>query len=432
MESIGGEEEDGALLILADQAAQIWKQSETFWLKAWPRSDFWAENAFGGCKSCLFDQGRRLILAARPLSGCNRIAGRGRLDSGREREKCFRYRPIIQIPARVWMLIKENKSMTVESPPLFSIKTAVLVGLCLQNAGYTLLRKYTTQHENVSSKEILLVSEILKIVFSLYMVVNDVDGLKSDAPGSGLSKISWLVFHSQKMFVLAAIYGAMNILSFVALEYIGAGEFTICAQLKILTTAGFSVLILRTSMSWTKWRALCLLVFGCILVASPNFNSGKDGVGVASQLFGYAAVLTEVVLSGFASIYFEKVVKSTTEVITIWERNFQLGLYSLLMYLGIIIYEGYGNDGSSQREAWSGWSFVTFIVALLGATGGLLVAATLKYADSILKTLAAAGAIVLSTVLGHYLLDGPLDLIVSIGGIVTIIAIANYTLDATI
>ena len=38
--------------------------------------------------------------------------------------------------------------------------------------------------------------------------------------------------------ILAGIYGAMNILSFIALEYIGAGEFTICAQLKILSTAG--------------------------------------------------------------------------------------------------------------------------------------------------------------------------------------------------
>jgi hypothetical protein len=31
------------------------------------------------------------------------------------------------------------------------------------------------------------------------------------------------------------------------------------------------------------------------------------------------------------------------------------------------------------------------LVSILGAGGGLLVAATLKYADSILKTLAAAG-----------------------------------------
>lgn len=325
--------------------------------------------------------------------------------------------------------------MLIGMPSFCSIKTAVLVGLCLQNAGYTLLRKWTTSNENVSSKEILFVSEVLKIVFSVYMILSeDIEGAKSDAPGTGIQKLTWLVTNSKKMLILAAIYGAMNILSFVALEYIGAGEFTICAQLKILSTAGFSVLILRTSLSPTKWRALTLLVFGCILVASPNFNnSGSENNALTGQLFGYAAVLTEVVLSGFASIYFEKVVKSTTEVITIWERNFQLGLYSLLMYGGIIMYESIFADDEAwdKRAAWSNWSVITVLVAVLGAAGGLLVAATLKYADSILKTLAAAGAIVLSTVLGHYLLTGPLDVVISIGAIVTIIAIANYTLDAT-
>ena len=126
--------------------------------------------------------------------------------------------------------------------------------------------------------------------------------------------------------------------------------------------------------------------------------------------------------------------KSTTEVVTIWERNVQLGMYSLLMYGGIIIYENYfmvPEEGTTPRVAWSNWSLVTVLVAVLGAAGGLLVAATLKYADAILKTLAAAGAIVLSTVLGHYFLDGPLDLVIAIGSCVAIISIANYTLDAT-
>jgi UDP-sugar transporter A1/2/3 len=187
-------------------------------------------------------------------------------------------------------------------------------------------------------------------------------------------------------------------------------------------------LVLRTALTWTKWRALGLLVLGCILVASPNFSSSKPEADMYLQIFGYGAVLSEVVLSGFASIYFEKVVKSTTEVITIWERNFQLGIYSILMYATIILYESNQNDG---KMTWGNWSFLTFLVALFGAVGGLLVAATLKYADSILKTLAAAGAIILSTVLGHIFLNGPMDLIVSIGACTAIIAIANYTLDAT-
>lgn len=250
----------------------------------------------------------------------------------------------------------------------FSIKSIILISLCLQNAGYTLIRKYSTQTEKVSSKEILLVAELLKIVIAIWFTLTDKE--KTDAQGSGIDKLIWLTTNSTKMFVLAAIYGTMNILSFVALNYIGAGEFTICAQLKILTTAGFSVLVLRTALTWTKWRALALLVLGCILVASPNFSSSKPASDTYLQIFGYGAVLSEVVLSGFASIYFEKVVKSTTEVITIWERNFQLGLYSILMYSAIIVYESNQNDG---HTTWANWSFLTFMVALFGAVGGLLV-----------------------------------------------------------
>lgn len=288
--------------------------------------------------------------------------------------------------------LKENMS----SSSRLSLRSAILIGVCLQNAGYTLIRKYSTQTENVSSKEVLLVAEAIKLLIATWLTVTSTE--KSDAQGFGVNKLLWLLAHSSKMLVLAAIYGTMNILSFVALQYIGAGEFTICAQLKILTTAGFSVIIMRTTLSWARWRALALLVFGCILVASPAFTGPQKSEAVLLQLFGYGAVLTEVALSGFASIYFEKVVKSTSEVVTIWERNFQLGIYSIIMYTGIIIFEW--NSTSNTRIPWSNWSSLTLLVSLLGAGGGLLVAATLKYADSIMKTLAAAGAILLSTVLG--------------------------------
>ncbi len=113
------------------------------------------------------------------------------------------------------------------------------------------------------------------------------------------------------------------------------------------------------------------------------------------QMFGYGAVLMEVCLSGFASIYFEKVVKSKSEMVTIWERNFQLSMYSILLYLLIIIYDSLGSQTENTRTFASNWSFLTVVVSILGAAGGLLVAATLKYADSILKTLATAGAIVI-------------------------------------
>ncbi len=61
-------------------------------------------------------------------------------------------------------------------------------------------------------------------------------------------------------------------------------------------------------LSMTKWRALALLVVGCVLVSNPDqLQLQGGGEGGADQLLGYAAVLLEVCLSGFASIYFEKV-----------------------------------------------------------------------------------------------------------------------------
>jgi len=97
------------------------------------------------------------------------------------------------------------------------------------------------------------------------------------------------------------------------------------------------------------------------------------------------------------------------------------------MYATIIMFEN-----SPSRGPWENWSILTVIVALLGAAGGILVAATLKYADAILKTLATAGSIVISTLLGHFFLNGPLNVIIVIGAIAVILAIFNYTMDSSI
>lgn len=81
----------------------------------------------------------------------------------------------------------------------------------------------------------------------------------------------------------------------------GAGEFTVCAQLKILTTATFSVIILGTQLTETKWRALALLVLGCILVAIPGLtpSDGETGGMSSEMLLGYGALTCQRVLLYF-------------------------------------------------------------------------------------------------------------------------------------
>jgi UDP-sugar transporter A1/2/3 len=203
----------------------------------------------------------------------------------------------------------------------------------------------------------------------------------------------------------------------------------------VLTTAGFSGLLLGRQFSYTQWRAMLLLILGCTLVASPTIESASGkGAGAkgTDAVLGVCSLLTMVSISGFCSVYFEGILKDEREKCSIWERNFQLSMFSILL---LVIYNfvernnemlsGRSSD-EGQAALFEGWTINTVIICLLQSSGGLLVALTLKYADSIIKSLVTAGAIVLSTLFGFFMLGGVLNMYVGIGCAVTIIAIFNY------
>lgn len=324
-----------------------------------------------------------------------------------------------------------SSNMTSATSPksnnLRIIKLGVLCILCLQNSIFTVLRRYSqgVLKETYSKHEVLLFGEIIKLLYSAHVISKQMPGNNRK---SLESHFKMLAMTSRKMFILSLIYGLMNILSYVALRNVSAGIFTICAQLKILTTACFSTLLLQRRYSWTQWRALLMLIIGVLIFSEPVWNQSSawetEGGNV---VLGSAAVLTEVTLSGFASIYFEKVIKTDTQQrLNIWERNFQLALGSVPVYLAFILHEGGGKAGYL-----GGWSMVTSVLGILGAAGGLLVALSIKYGDSILKTLATTGAIVLSSWLDHWMLKGPLTVNMMLAGCVVVTSICDYSFDAT-
>lgn len=215
--------------------------------------------------------------------------------------------------------------------PCSPLQLVVLAAMCLQNTTYTLLRRYSlTTGEKYNAQVVLLVGEMLKLTFSALMAVRLADPVpvtagsatKPVAASGGFAKLRWLATNSGHMAMLACIYASMNMLSFVALRRIDATTFTVCAQLKTLTTAVCSVVFLGRTISATKWRALVLMVLACILVTVPQLSHnassskstvGEQGGGSLEHLIGITAVLLEVTLSGFATVYFEKHVKNSAE-----------------------------------------------------------------------------------------------------------------------
>ncbi|KAL7516719.1 hypothetical protein ACHAWX_001706 [Stephanocyclus meneghinianus] len=319
--------------------------------------------------------------------------------------------------------LKKSESQTFFK--MNSIKFLVLMVLCLQNTFFTVMRRYSlgVLREKYSKYEVLLAAEVIKVVFSAFQIAGAVPQGEQALP-----KLKYILRRSSKMGILALIYGAMNILSFVSLRNISAGIFTIFAQLKILTTAVSSSIILRRSYSWTKWRALISLMLGVLLFSEPIWNNAdmsKNPEG-GNVFLGTVAVLIEVSLSGFASIYFEKVIKTDPEQMGIWERNYQLAFTSIPIYIGFILWDKGGEEGFGR-----GWSVTAGLLSLLGAAGGLLVALSIKHGDSILKTLATTGAIVFSALLDHFVLGGPLTSVMCIAGVQVILSICNYTFDVS-
>jgi len=114
-------------------------------------------------------------------------------------------------------------------------------------------------------------------------------------------------------------------------------------QLKLLTTALFSVVMLRKQLSIFQWLSLVVLFAGVAIVQLQPQKSGSRNVSAElkeqSPALGLAAVLAACVMSGFASVYFEKLLKHTAP--SIYLRNIQLGMIGIVFGLFAAFY----NDG---------------------------------------------------------------------------------------
>jgi solute carrier family 35 (UDP-sugar transporter), member A1/2/3 len=314
---------------------------------------------------------------------------------------------------------------------------------------HSLLTSYSqgVREEKYSSIEVILVAESIKLVASGFLSVWQ--SSKKTGSGFWLYRLLNLLWNGRKVIILVILYSISNTIPLYAISRIGAPIFTVCIQLKVFTTAAFATVMLGRKYSSTKWRALLLLIVGCILVASPiltKSGSSGDGEGeseLGESVLGLGAVMVQVMISGFSAVYFEALLKDKDDTTTIWERNFQLSFYSILFLVSYLvstmvsnslsppIQQGAATSPSQDQdmELFSGWTECTVGVALLQGAGGLIVAATLKYADAVLKCFATAVSIIIVSVLGYLFLGNDIDLFAALGMLVTVISIFNYTLD---
>ncbi len=203
-----------------------------------------------------------------------------------------------------------------------------------------------------------------------------------------------------------------NNLQYVAASNLEAATFQVSYQMKILTTAAFSVLLLRKRLLSTQWIALLFLAIGVGVVqiqsgCAKNGDSTSPNAHTLNATKGFLAVVAACFTSGLAGVYFEMVLKNSPG--DLWVRNVQLSLFSLIPCIAPILMTQQANT-QGGIAGWMAaffhdfgpWAWATVCVQVFG---GLVTAMVIKYSDNILKGFATSLSIVISFLASVALFD---------------------------
>lgn len=259
---------------------------------------------------------------------------------------------------------------------------------------------------------------------------------------------------SWKMAIPAFLYTLANSLQYVGISNLDAATFQVVYQFKIIVTAVLSVVMLHKHINTRQWISLILLMIGVAIVSLPEdemrslvsshhtriysprsvnrltqrldqlYSGGAHLTkrsatyeGIAEDewaldnrpgfdaFYGVVATLSVCLCSGFAGVYFEKVMKdSTHKTYSLWIRNVQLSVYSLFpaFFIGVIFLDG---ETVSKNGFFDGYNWVVVLSIVIQSLGGIIAAFCIFYADNISKNFAVSISMVLSSLASFVFFD---------------------------
>lgn len=301
--------------------------------------------------------------------------------------------------------VKRLRKKKSDHSPL--IKYGSLVLLVAQLVGLVMLMRYSRTHTN--GKDLYLSStavfcmEVMKFLtcnvvvfmqsnYNVRLYLQEIYHHTKESP--------WEIL---KVSVPSFLYVVQNNLLYLALSNLDAATYQVCYQMKILTTALFSATLLKRKFSPTKWFSLVLLTIGVAIVQSSGDASSKSATKSDDQnrTLGLFAILCAACTSGFAGVYFEKILKGSST--SLWIRNIQMSIPSMFIALLTVYFQD--RETVASKGFFVGYSRTVWTVIVVQAVGGLIVAVVVKYADNVLKTFASSFGIIISCIISAIFFD---------------------------
>jgi len=329
----------------------------------------------------------------------------------------------------------ESKS----SPARF--KVLLLLLMVLQNSSSVLVARHT--RTNIPKDQLYVVNHLILMTEATKFVL--ACGLESRRTGGKLWQSLQIHIGQRPQDMVAIVipsvlYVMQNSLVVVALSNLSAPLFQVAYQCKLLTTALVSCLFLGRRYSIQQWICLASLGLGVAIVVLGETTTTTQTTAPSSlfsnnMILGLTAVMIGCISSAFAGVGLEIVLKNkplvppkkeydestssfTTatekEPASLWMRNIQMAGISVLIALiqnGLTHISSNNSNGNTNDvrklflHGFHGW---VWVLVLLQAGGGMLVAAVIKYADNVLKGLATGVSVVVATAASMVLFHTPL------------------------
>ena len=260
-----------------------------------------------------------------------------------------------------------------------------LAVLTTQNTALVLVTKYSYRPSAAPYyvTTVVACSELVKLILSYAFLIT--------FDGSHIAKeaLFQVPENAIRLAVPSVLYTIQNNLLFVGIQLLSPTSYMVCSQTKILTSAFWSVVLLRIQITRKQYVALVVLVRGMIMVQASEGNAIDVSIDVFTRqgVRGSVVVFLAALTSGFAGAYLEKMYKGVRR--SIWFTNAQLAFFSLPM----AVIGALGKDWKSMRASggmFQGFDVTVFLIIALQAIGGLIVAVVLRYAGNVLKCYAVS------------------------------------------
>ena len=300
-----------------------------------------------------------------------------------------------------------------------TLKWTSLILMTFQNAITPLVFRYatteTTAENRFSTAIAVMMAELIKFILSAFLIFGEEGYSLGGFLGTLNKEVLQKPVDTLKLAVPATLYFIQNQCLQVASANLPAAVFQVMYQGKTLVVAICSVVILQKELTRARWAAIGMMGSGLAIVqlakAEEKSQSSMANAAEQSLMTGLAMVLIGCLCSGFAGVYFEKMMKKPSSSAgpggapakppSMWVRNLQLAFFTIV--IGTVQMMGThamksAEEAAAAKPVLHGFTSKVWVMVVNNALGGLCVAFVIKYADNILKGFCCAIATVIATI----------------------------------